>query len=314
MDRDYIKYFFIVVIIVLIVVAGFIFLIYLIEFFRNFHQLDKNAKRKNIISICMIFLAFLITLIYVFPTSNISFVGNKGKNPIVAIANAFFSKNMAFNWPDTILTIIFIILICIKYEWKKYHLLILVMLAPIIMISFFHTELWHFGIILLAFLFICIVTNRLKTDYVLLFVFCVICMIQIHWATETWRLDYQFCCSPNEELVAELKENNYENKVVYGVDYNAIEVNPYFEKNIYDNLKTDKGYFWWSKTNHYMTEEEMIENPADIYIMFMHGPKDTEDIWLFLNNGEFERKDYFGIVFAKGEPYVRNFMSIFIKK
>ena len=38
--------------------------------------------------------------------------------------------------------------------------------------------------------------------------------------------------SPNEQVIAYLKEIDAENKKVYGIGYNPIEFNPYFEKNL----------------------------------------------------------------------------------
>lgn len=294
-------------------IAGIIYLMYLIELVQNLKSMDESLKRKNIISAILIFLAFLITVIYVFPTREVTYP-KKTSNPCVAIANAFYSKNTQMNWKDTILTIGFMFIILVKYEWKKYNLLITTMFAPIVMISFFHTETWHYGIILLSFIFVCIITNRLNKDKLLLLIFCIICLIQINWAKETWRLEYTYMSSPSREIIADLIKNQYEEKKIYGVDYSVIAINPYFEKNIFSNLRNDKGYYLWSKNNNYMTEEEMINDPAEIYIIHTHGPTEENDIWRFLNSGDYERKDYLGLLFAKGEPYLSNYMSVFVKK
>ena len=49
--------------------------------------------------------------------------------------------------------------------------------------------------------------------------------------------------------------------------YSTTAIEPYFDKNIFENRNTDKSFYLWDKNHEYYTNKEMLENKADVYVI-----------------------------------------------
>ena len=262
---------------------------------------------KNYIIIGVLCIVYLITLLLVMPNDNCGSSLNSGKSLCVAISNALFSSKFHENLVDEILCFVVFSIFVKQVNFKNKIFLLLFLISPLLINIFVHAEVWHVGIFFLTFVFFSIFAEVIENKY-LKYMMVVFCLFSITWTIKSCQYDFYNEISPNEDVVAYLKENDAENKIVYGVGYNPVEFNPYFEDNLYDNYKSEKGYYKWNLDNGYMSREEIENNLPDIFVCH----------WLQADivpeNAGYTKKVFEGCVFSKNGTYFDNIMHVYVKE
>ena len=245
--------------------AGSIFFLELVDFVKN---KDKRNKVK-ITCFIVLFLSFLFTSIYLFPASSVYKPANAVE---FRLSKTFFvSSNFSSGISiiiDFALMVFLALILCKKGKSYLYRTLILVM--PIIAFIFIvYFNVWHYGVLFFIFLFI-IWIYKLENDKGLIALLLITCFIQITWSVNSSLHDFNNVYFPSKNVANFIKMYDYKNLKIVGYGFNVVSINPYFEKNIYDNWILDKGFYTFNLKDEsyfsYEHEREKYFDKADIII------------------------------------------------
>lgn len=140
------------------------------------------------------------------------------------------------------------------------------------------------GILFLIFLTVAIINDSLKNDKILYNLLMISIILQLYWNIFASVYDVKKQYSSGEAVSQYLKGIGIEDKSISGVDFWAVQVNPYFEENIYDNYTYS--YHLWSKNERkkmgsdYLFFEKLGD--SDIYII---------PFYYYYDNSKFNSKE-----------------------
>lgn len=253
--------------------SGAVFIIFIYEYIkkRKNNEFDKNTALKILLNIFIIAFAFIITVLYVYPRSN---AGNL-KIPFY-LSDAFFTD---FTYTNPVIKIIVSILIVIYFlvfiyrkNYKKMAQLCLFLAPVIIFFIIKYMNYYHVGIILLITIFAFWIHKLANNKYVNLFLI-VVCIMQIPQCVASSIDDYNSSYCSAEEIANIIKEYDYENLDILGIDFWSNSVNFYFDENIFYN-QYDAGFFYLNLENPYYDENYnnyyIKTNEPDIIVLDCH--------------------------------------------
>ena len=233
--------------------AGMIYLIYIYDYIKIRMGDKSNKKDGNKLLRCLIGLGifFILTVLYVYPISSNTFH--------ITTHNYFISDSFitTYNEGWIVKLIISIVIICWIYiaYWKEKslskYMLLWYFLLPIILFYFLmYYNAWHLGILFLSFIFVLWIQGMDNSK--MLNILMVVCLlVQGYWSLCSVRYEYSNKYSSSLEVANFIKRYDYENLNILGASFNESGVNPYFDKNIYDNWNEDIGFFYWNTNNKY---------------------------------------------------------------
>ena len=138
-------------------------------------------------------------------------------------------------------------------------------------ITCIHSCSHHIGILFLIIISIAFLKNDLKTDKILYTLLLISVIIQIYWGISSSINDIKYPYSAGDAVSEYLKEIGIEDKKIIAVDYWSVQVNPFFEKNIFANF--DKSYHVWTREQNNKVVSKYIKDDeldADIYVIAHH--------------------------------------------
>ena len=260
-------------------IAGSIYLIYIIEYIKDYLKTKKHNK-KLLICLITIFFAFLLTTLYVMPRSDNTFV-----TPLIMyfISNSFVTT---FHSPfvlKIVLTILMVFIIMYLIQIQKDKLLEAgILILPLLLFMMFgYSNYWHNGLFFVLLLFIGWIHNYHKIKFFNIFI-VIVCLIQIPWSISSSIYEYKESYSPAEEVADFIKQYDYKNMKIYGLEFYESAINAYFDENIFYNWNKDLRFFWWSKKsdfyNYNINPKTMINENVDMIIVtptYMEYDRDT---------------------------------------
>ena len=291
-----------------LIISGSLYLLFLIDVYKD----NKFKSKRNLIACIMIFFELLLTMIWTLPNSDCSFIGNGGNTIFHVISEATIGND--FNiMLEIIVTIFMIGIIIFKNKGKKVNDLIrlLILFVPVLMVYLFITyQVWHVGIIFFLILFYFIIDNSINTNKLIQISFVVILVVQIYWSLCSLGYDYKNNYSASKDVAEFLIKNNYDNESICGLGYSVTAIQPYFNRNIFENQNTNKSFYFWKKNNGY---DNIMKTNKDIYVISKFYKYDyIEEIeWLEENN--YRRIDFNGYTYKKSKIYESEGYYIYIK-
>lgn len=196
-----------------------------------------------------------------------------------------------------------------------------------------HSCSQHIGILYLIIICIVIINNNLKNDKVLYILLMFSIIIQLYWNLSASVHDVKYPYSAGDAVSEYLKEIGIEDKKIIGVDYWSVQVNPFFDKNIFENF--DKSYEVWTKeqekriVSKYINDDEL---DADIYVVAYHRyydynyKKDEKIVMTYSlyyeeqimdkleSTGQYIRRDFDGDLFFKDVKFESTGICVYSKK
>ena len=291
-----------------LVISGSLYLIFLIDTY-------KNKYKKNILACVLIFIELLFTLLYAIPASDCPFNGNYGTNILHVFSEATIGSNCNIIIEAIITTIILVIFIYSFKNQEKYNILnCIILFFPVTLVYLFITyQGWHIGIIWLLMLTYFIINNRINDNECIRFFILIVCLVQIYWTTSSIIYDFNNNYSASKEVATFLKENNYEEKKIYGLGYYVTGIQPYFEYNIFENRNTDKSFQLWKKNNGYMNQDELINNEADIYVISNYYFFQYYKVMNVLEERGYYKYEFNGYTYIKNNRYEPEGYIVYVK-
>lgn len=295
-----------------LVIAGSLFLIFIIDANK-----DKKLKdKKVIIATILIFIELLLTFLYAVPASDCPNNGNGGANLLHVFSEATLGSNFNILLEFIISVAVLMISIYETDNAKDYQVIEFILLFfPVTLIFLIVIyQGWHIGIIWLLLFTYFIITDKINTRKLVKILVLLICITQIYWTISSVIYDYNNKYSASRDVATFLKENNYEEKTIYGLGYSVTGINPYFEYNLWENRNTSKSFMLWSKNRDYMTNKELIEGKADIYVVSTFYLHLYDDVIEEIENQEYEKYEFYGHTYIKTAIYEPEGYIVYIKK
>lgn len=291
-----------------LIISGSLYLIFLINIFQN-----KKFKEKKIIIACiLIFMELLLACICTLPAEDCTFSPNPGKKIQHIILEATVGSNL-----EPLAEIIIAILIAgvFTFTLKKQQIInSFILIVPVMSVLIFITyQGWHIGIIWLILLTIFIINNSINRNIAVKILVTIICLTQIYWSINSANYDINNNYSAAEDVAKYLKENDYEEKLIYGFGYSITAIQPYFDYNIFENRNTDKAFYLWFKNDEEKDLQKLISAEADIYIVSEFYAGLFGDMTRTLLDKGYERKPFEGDTYMKNRIYEAEGYIIYIK-
>ena len=228
--------------------------------------------------------------------------------------SAFATK---ISLPITILSIFlyFVLPITFYKNFGNSFLYFYLMTIQLIVYTLFYYQDWHFGIIFLILMFTLWLgyESNFKTDKkgkIFLVILTMIIGIQINWTviSSIYDIKNPYCASKN--VAGFLKENNYDKNKIYMLGYRPIAINPYFEKNLYQNSTQNKSFYIWQKIPN---EKLKISNP-EIFIVAKQRRFDDETFFEVVENDNYKKYNFKGNMVFKNNIRESNAFFVYVRK
>ena len=199
------------------------------------------------------------------------------------ISNSFITT---FHSPfvlKIVLTILMVFIIMYLIQIQKDKLLEAgILILPLLLFMMFgYSNYWHNGLFFVLLLFIGWIHNYHKIKFFNIFI-VIVCLIQIPWSISSSIYEYKESYSPAEEVADFIKQYDYKNMKIYGLEFYESAINAYFDENIFYNWNKDLRFFWWSKKsdfyNYNINPKTMINENVDMIIVtptYMEYDRDT---------------------------------------
>lgn len=231
------------------------------------------------------------------------------------------------------LILVFFVIVLFTWFYKKKFLLLYLMPNACLLLYFMikYVNAWQIGLLFLYFIFVLWISfinneSKLKQSVLtgqgmirryaaILFpeknilqriiALCVmiIALVQISWSVKTFAYDFYESYSGSVQTVKFLKQNNFQNLKIAGLEFKSIALQPYFSHNIFMNINPGlkKAYWTWSSNNHYdMNINSILKKNPDIIIQSLtqKNIKETHPIKGFTKIARFN-----GSLFWKENPF-----------
>lgn len=292
-------------------IAGSLYLIFLLDIYK-----EKKLKDKKIIVACiLIFLELFATFLYALPANDCPNNGNGGANLVHVISESTMGSNYNIILELIISIIVLFISIYEKDKEKNYQIIeFIILICPMTLILLFVTyQVWHAGILWMLLFTYYIITDKINEKKAIKVLLVIICITQIYWSISSAIYDYRSSYSASQEVAEFLKENDYEEKTIYGLNYSVTAINPYFEYNLFENKNTPKAFELWSINKNYMSNEELIEGKADIYVISKFRSYWYQDVIRALEIQGYAAYKFNGYTYVKDSIYESEGYTVYIK-
>ena len=282
-----------------------------------------KTERDTILSLIIIFLELLFSLIMFIPNKNCNFITpleSGGKTFWYIIYHATIGGSVVISKQEYIfVTILFflIVLLSLIEEKDKYNILIFsaILFIPLILENvLLHCQMWHIGIVTIMIFTIFILNETINTNKMIKLLLIVICIIQISWTCISIKYDINNNYSGSKDVAKFLKENNYEEKVIYGLGYDITAILPYFDYNIFRNQNSEKSFWFWSKENGYIQSQSEIDRNGDIYVVQDFCKNNYMNLMNELRELGYKQYNFPGGLYTKNYIYETKGYLVFVKE
>ncbi len=211
----------------------------------------QSSERRTFALQALTYCAVLIfLLVCAWPARDVAFAEHRGFsnwNLLADVTTAGLAGAFTGNW----ITSLALIALSAPLLWRGggWLFFLLVNLALFLFGTLVYAQLWHFGILFLAWLF-AIWISAAKTPVTTPTVLALVAAIgvQFYWTAAAIRYDWDHAYSGSLAAAQHLMETGLPAGGLYAIGYPTVAVQPYFPANIYSNLHGG-GYWDWSKRN-----------------------------------------------------------------
>lgn len=280
------------------VIAGSLFLIDVLTVIK-----EKKYSKKNIVCLAIIAIGLLITFLMILPNPDCTFqpAYPKGLTSIIYQATVGSQKNAIYDGAVAI-TVIIVIGVALSREkdarWKTINLLILFMplLLELLMVT---STIWHIGNLTLLVFAAFMINGMINNNKVIQILITVICLIQIIWSGVTIDYELNNNYSGSKDAAEFIKQNKYENRKIYGLGFDVVALQPYFDHNIFGNQNTDKSFWLWKSDNDYVEDMSLSNDEDAIFVISAYYVDDYGDIYNELIENNYKQYYFDGEMFTK---------------
>jgi len=213
-------------------------------------RLEPSERGKAAVAGLIYWSALVLLSICAWPAHDVAFAEHRGLanlHLLPEIAKAGLAGAFTGSW----VTSLALIALSLPVLWRGggWLFLLLSSVAFFLFGTLVYAQLWHFGILFLAWLF-AIWISAYKTRVTMPTLFALIAAIgfQCYWTAAAIRYDFSHAYSGSRATAQYLRQAGLPAGGLHAIGYPTVAVQPYFPANIYSNFHG--GAYWdWSKRN-----------------------------------------------------------------
>ncbi len=315
-------YAFLLILLTNISAQGFVLAFALLLFF--IFDLYKE-KIKNIGAPALIFTGLILTAIYMIKPADCTFGADihiRGITKIFyIITKGYFNILAPVKYLECAVVLAFYVIAGRIFCKNIYQISLFSILnfSIVSVLSILYCNNWHAGYLILTFIFSCWLLSDMnniqnlpfKKNILFYVLAAFLFSVQILWSIKCAFFDIKNDYCASRKVAEFIKQNNLDEKVIYGLGFKTVAIQPYFEKSIFKNYK--RYTYWGWKAGSQMNDEEIVSSPPDVIIFDFFMNKNYPDSYkLALKNYEL---NYFGAsMYTKGKFMENNSFVVFVKK
>jgi len=215
----------------------------------DWRRLQSSERRTFALQALTYYAVLIFLLICAWPARDVAFAEHRGLSNLYLLADVT-KAGLAGAFTGYWITSLALIALSAPLLWRGggWLFFLLVNMALFLFGTLVYAQLWHFGILFLAWLFaiwISAAKTPLTTPAVLALVAAI--GVQFYWTGAAVRYDWDHAYSGSLAAAQYLTETGLPSGGLYAIGYPTVAVQPYFPANIYSNFHS--GYWDWSKRN-----------------------------------------------------------------
>lgn len=236
-----------------VLLAGTLWVAAHITILRNWRTLNGPDRKRVVLSSVVFGILVALMVVATTPASDVTFPRNDdfSLNHYFQVTTISLCQAFTGEWISSIA----VLALSISFFWRAKVMLAFVLpcLALCIFASLVYTQVWHFGVIFLAWLFaFWIAAGRITMTVAPIFAMLVVIAIQGYWTMRSISYDWSQPYSGSREAAKFVGSNHLERSGIGCVGFSCVAVQPYFSNNLFVNYqKSDAPAYWdWSPRNH----------------------------------------------------------------
>jgi hypothetical protein len=236
-----------------LVISGAIWLVAYFPGLLRWRQRTPAEKRRMFVATIVYGLVLLLFALAAWPAKNVAFAEHRGLDNLhffPDVASATLAGAFTGDW----ITSLAVIALSIPFLWRGGGLLFFLLVNAILLLfgTLVYAQLWHFGILFLAWIFaIWISAVRTKISIPTIIALGVVIASQCYWTVRSVAYDWNNRYSGSLEAAQYFHKAGIPEGELYAIGYSCTALQPYFPRNIFSNFNPGFGaaYWDWSKRN-----------------------------------------------------------------
>jgi hypothetical protein len=224
------------------------------------------------------------------PASDGTFISgfNLSEEHLVEVSGKAFANAFTGEWISSLL----VVLLSVPLLWRGGGLLFFGVSSVLLCAvgAIIYSQVWHHGVLLLAWLFAIWIAWPKSHELgrrLTLASLCVIIAIQGYWTACSVAYDWNHAYSGSLEAARELRQMSLSGKRLYAIGFACIAIEPYFSRNIFDNVNESRpqGYWDWSRRNHVNLDSQRLAELRPDYVIVGYKNEFEHGVWRDLVRG-----------------------------
>lgn len=260
----------------------------------------KKIKKREIAVLSMLFFALIGTFIVIYPSSDCIFNPHHPSSIFNVFYQATVGSQKLSMVGSVIITIVFFLVVGVALSKEKDPVrktidLIILFMPVLLEHIFLKSEIWHIGIITILIFAAFMMNNMINKNSVIKIMLTTICLVQILWSGASINYDINNNYSGSKDAASFIKQNDF--KTIYGLGFDVVALQPYFDHNIYNNQNSEKCFWQFKKNNGYVQDMSLLFDEDAVFVIgewYLYEYKEIYDALL--------EKGYIEHVFAGAMP------------
>jgi hypothetical protein len=221
--------------------------------FLRWGRLPSTERVKLAVAASAYCCVLLIFLVCAWPANDVAFAEHRGLanlRILPDVAKAGLAGAFTGYW----ITAIVVIALSLPFLWRGGGWLFFVLTTAAVFLfgTIVYAQLWHFGVLFLAWLFaVWISAYKTRVTAPTLIALLAAIGFQCYWAAAAMRYDWTQAYSGSLAAARYLRQTGLPLGGLYAIGYPTTAIQPYFPANIYSDFHggTPQAYWDWSKSN-----------------------------------------------------------------
>jgi hypothetical protein len=259
-----------------LVIAAVLFGVHLQDLRKAWPGLDGAARRRQVYAVLAFAVVCLLVVAMLLPPRDLDFPAFKSTGISALFHSRTKWKMLSSSLTDIPFLSAAVLLLSALWFWRRRVLLLYLALTLALLATFIfaYANVWHEGILLLAWLFVTWVSFQEREEraawsrelpsrklrQVMCGALVVVAIIQANWSFNSARYDWSHKYSASREIADYIKENHMEGDVIYANGWHPVSILPYFKRNIFDNYngKDNPSFWFWSEANNMVRSLDLM--------------------------------------------------------
>jgi hypothetical protein len=221
------------------------------------HHSEPRASASERRNLAIATIAYCCVLIFLvasaWPAKDVAFAEHRGLSNL-HLFPAVAKAGLTGAFTGYLIASLAVIALSVPVLWRGggWLFFLLATVAFCLFGTIVYTQLWHFGILYLAWLFaIWISASKTRVTAPTLLALIATIGFQCYWTAAAIRYDWSHAYSGSLAAAQYLRQKGYPPGGLYAIGYPATAIQPYFSSNIYSdfNDRANGAYWDWSKQN-----------------------------------------------------------------